>query len=524
MVRPAVLGFVVLLAACGGSGPGRGYKPDAPRSKRLAVVPEEHRPADDTAPIYEAARRGGTKARLTLHPDAALERVAGELVDTIGEDGEPPPVPVVDFAIRWHGLLDPAPMVLLASGPDVAGVAGAIEGLIAESGTLPYNRVGLATFPIPGGLRCLALVSMRYVDAEPVDLVTKAGGVFRLAAKILPPFARPRVVVTSPDESVAELPLADAREFVAQVPLPEPGRYDVEVLAEGERGITVLANFPVWAGVEPPASIEVVPPAPPATDASDVEDELVTQVNDVRRRLKLPALERRTDLDRVARAHGADMVKNRFVGHRSPTTGDPSDRLAKAGIVSGLVLENIGRDYSARALHEGLMRSPGHRANIVSREATHLGVGVVAEPEGDRTAFIATEVYVQFARQIVPANAEREFREILNDRRRRSGAGAVEVDAELSRIARSGAERFFRDRLTQPDVTAAVQEELEPFGLAYRRIGVIVTAVVTIDQAATIERLLERDMTVIGVGIAQGNHPQHGNNAICVVVVLAWPR
>src|SRR5262245_6589214 len=96
-MRPVA--FIFLLAGCC-SGPGRAYHPEGARARRIAVVPDEHRPTKELAPLYEAARRGGARHGLTLVPDAALEDVAKEILPTIGEDGEPPPVPVVEFATR----------------------------------------------------------------------------------------------------------------------------------------------------------------------------------------------------------------------------------------------------------------------------------------------------------------------------------------------------------------------------------------------------------------------------------------
>jgi uncharacterized protein YkwD len=57
------------------------------------------------------------------------------------------------------------------------------------------------------------------------------------------------------------------------------------------------------------------------------------------------------------------------------------------------VAENIFRSFSshqrpltvelANDAHEGLMNSPGHRANILSCEPTQMGIGVFANPNGD---------------------------------------------------------------------------------------------------------------------------------------------
>jgi len=49
-----------------------------------------------------------------------------------------------------------------------------------------------------------------------------------------------------------------------------------------------------------------------------------------------------------------------------------TDRAERAGIRSGLVLENVGRGPDAGSIHRGLEKSPGHRRNILYRNARGL--------------------------------------------------------------------------------------------------------------------------------------------------------
>ncbi|MBE7448064.1 MAG: CAP domain-containing protein [Kofleriaceae bacterium] len=78
----------------------------------------------------------------------------------------------------------------------------------------------------------------------------------------------------------------------------------------------------------------------------------------------------------VARAHSREMRVTGVVGHVSALTGSAADRVKVAGIRTGLVLENIARAYGIAEAQAGLMNSPGHRANLLSRAATHVGIGI----------------------------------------------------------------------------------------------------------------------------------------------------
>jgi uncharacterized protein YkwD len=92
----------------------------------------------------------------------------------------------------------------------------------------------------------------------------------------------------------------------------------------------------------------------------------------------------------VARAHCQDMIDHDFVGHVSPRTGSAADRLHHAGLEPELVMENVGRFYSADQAESGFLGSPGHRGNLLDPRATRIGVGVVFGPEvtGTRPLFV----------------------------------------------------------------------------------------------------------------------------------------
>ncbi|MCZ7677295.1 MAG: CAP domain-containing protein [Sandaracinaceae bacterium] len=132
----------------------------------------------------------------------------------------------------------------------------------------------------------------------------------------------------------------------------------------------------------------------------NVRRELFDLVNATRREAGLPPLREHEGLREVALAHSRDMAENDFIGHTSPRSGTAADRVRAASLSSGLVLENIGRGYGAAEIHRGLMESPGHRANLVNPDVSHVGIGVVAQPEGARSAFIVTEVFIRMSERV----------------------------------------------------------------------------------------------------------------------------
>jgi len=93
-------------------------------------------------------------------------------------------------------------------------------------------------------------------------------------------------------------------------------------------------------------------------------------------------------LTEVARRHSADMAERHYFSHLTPppTSLDPLDRYAQAlgRRPEGVVGENIARtDLPLMGkIHEGLLASPTHRANLLDMEYTRAGVGIYALDDG----------------------------------------------------------------------------------------------------------------------------------------------
>ncbi|MFK4104392.1 CAP domain-containing protein [Streptomyces sp. NPDC019531] len=111
-------------------------------------------------------------------------------------------------------------------------------------------------------------------------------------------------------------------------------------------------------------------------DLSRTADEVVTLTNRERARAGLPPLAVGPLLARAAQAYSTDMAGRAFYSHTSPEGTQPWDRAAAAGSTRRSIGENIAcGQRSAAEVVEGWMNSPGHRANILKRDFTHIGIG-----------------------------------------------------------------------------------------------------------------------------------------------------
>lgn len=113
---------------------------------------------------------------------------------------------------------------------------------------------------------------------------------------------------------------------------------------------------------------------------SEFEKQVVDLTNAERAKAGLKPLEIYTPLMNVAEAKSADMAKNNYFSHTSPTYGSPFDQMKAAGISYRAAGENIAQGQKTpQEVVQAWMDSPGHRQNIMNANYTHIGVGFVED-------------------------------------------------------------------------------------------------------------------------------------------------
>lgn len=111
-------------------------------------------------------------------------------------------------------------------------------------------------------------------------------------------------------------------------------------------------------------------------DLSRTAAEVVDLTNRERARAGLRPLAVDPALSTAAQAYSTDMAARAFYSHTSPEGSQPWDRAAAAGSRMRMIGENIACGQRSPAeVVEGWMNSPGHRANILKRDFTHIGIG-----------------------------------------------------------------------------------------------------------------------------------------------------
>ena len=501
-------------------------------TKGIEVGERKHRPRESPAARYAVA----PKARLSqaeqavldaLEPgsfehDPALSRLVRGLARATPTRNDMPPE-LVDGLLTWHGVVDPPPQVLVVEidpDPDecwnrlspsceepLRALADVARSLLATPGNWKIG-VGIAQGP-GGGTRMMVGAVDRAFEMEPFDVVVPNGKSSSLRGKVVSGRSDPEVHIVDTLGRWRKVPIALGDDGTLSTTVScssTPGVYKIEVFATGSHGPEVVANFPMYCGVKRPAEIRYTLERVGAdVSPTVVEEENFKELNNARRAAGLAPLQWDEKAAQVARSHSADMVRNNFVGHVSPTTGDATRRLTTAKIDSAIVRENVARGYGPRSIHLSLMNSPGHRANVLADDVTHVGIGAVYGPrEGDGPnaprPVLLTQNYFSRAGGDAPKDFVPAFRDMIDEALRAQGGGKVRWDDRLSAVAQSEAEAIAKGRRgrSEQQLRDAV------FGLGYQSMVQHQVESASFRSLSGLELWSSSGKRYVGYGIARG--------------------
>jgi uncharacterized protein YkwD len=251
------------------------------------------------------------------------------------------------------------------------------------------------------------------------------------AGRIASRYSFGHVYLTSPDGKVKETRLL-RRQVDVMLPMAVPGTYKVEVMGDGATGPVVVVNVPVYVGIPEPAASAPTTSAT-AAPAPLIDGRLLSLLNQAREAAGLAPLAPDPELRSLALAHTEDMANNGFFGHVSPTTGTPEDRARRAGLMVTILGENVAQASTPELAHQGLMDSPGHRANMLRSDFTHIGIASASLPASQ--TLIATLVFGRRASAASVEASPAKVLEAINDLRKAKGIRPVTRDRTLQAAA-----------------------------------------------------------------------------------------
>jgi uncharacterized protein YkwD len=244
-----------------------------------------------------------------------------------------------------------------------------------------------------------------------------------------------------------------------------------------------------------------------------IEWALFESINKERAARNLPALRLSPPLSEVARKHSAEMARLGRLAHESASGGTLTNRLDEARIPNVLNAENVARSTSPypALIHEALMKSGGHRENILLPDVDEVGIGVVCGPGGDN---YVTQDFIRSVAWLDDGAARAAVLRALDEARRRRGLAPLQVHDEITRTAQAFA-LLKAEGKTAPPVPAEFGETRVEF-----HAGPDLTKITALIRELPVERFR---MTGVGVHIAPTSAHPAGAYQICTFLLVGNP-
>src|SRR5689334_2935872 len=163
------------------------------------------------------------------------------------------------------------------------------------------------------------------------------------------------------------------------------------------------------------------------------EKQLLDLVNQERAKAGAGRLEWNDRLAQAALKHSRLLEENQDLSHQFAGEPGLQERVGATGLRFNAVAENVAEAPDVAAIHNGLMHSPGHRANILNPDYNAVGISIV---ERGGQLFVTQD----FA-HVLATYTEKQFLDAVvsgfNRARRARGLRAVDVvtDARLHKAA-----------------------------------------------------------------------------------------
>lgn len=261
-----------------------------------------------------------------------------------------------------------------------------------------------------------------------------------------------------------------------------------------------------------------LPRVPPDPALAPLERRMHALVNQERQKRGHAPLAYDDALADVARYHAADMRDHRFFAHESKQSGSVEDRLDRAAIPFATTRENLAEAPTVELAQEGLLKSPGHFANMMADDVTAIGVGVTRGGLMAPENLLFVQVYARRVEQLARGDARRAVVARVDDVRRAAGRGALAWDGALDRLAEDLVDEL-DDAVSPGSLSKVGQKAVSSLGRPGATLAVLGQRVVAASEFDPPSQLVAADRPRAGLGVGLGKD-ERGRAALKILVLV----
>ncbi len=384
-----------------------------------------------------------------------------------------------------------------------------------------WNRFGSALVEDRGKFAVVILLTRRLVRLENVPRRMDEPGRLSLSGSVVPGIRKLEIHLTDPSGKVlTERPLLVASGgFSQMLRLEKRGGYEVQFVVDEGRGPVVATVIAVIVGEGSPRFKSPEFRMPVMVSQGALRTEILRWINRLREENGLSPLILHDELSGLEQRRIAAISPESKLLHTDKKGRGPGERIRRAGFHPASWGENLGRHPSMAGLLDGLANSPSHRRNLLSRDFTHIGLGVDYSNEG--RVWIVGQLFARLEEpEIWRVSGVRPlsgaFWATLAERRRRIGLPEARTEPLTRKAYRILKDAIRKGRLGSEALRSVAESAMrKEFGDAVKLVSVIHVA--SEDDLAAFSGFLQPRWTEIGVAATATEHPE-GMAALILIV------
>lgn len=459
------------------------------------------------------------------HHDATLAAAAREVAFHSAVIGTSPPESVSTFLLHSSGAPETsvARFVLHTNdeGDDVIerAIDEALSQVAAGQGALFF---GAGEADTPGerhSRRIVVLTARRTFELDSAPRFAGLNDRWTMRGRLPVGFRDAVAMALYPDGKLEQVDI-ETRGSAFEVAMPTGairGAIEVGIDGTGPGGPGKLLQLTVDVGRALPRQMSLeIPEGDPDFDSiEDAEAYAASLLARDRAAFGAPVLAVDPELSAIARGHSEEMRDLRYFGHQSPRTGLAGDRLRAARYRTSMSGENLAKNDSLTEAEASLLASVGHRANLLSRGFTHVGLGVAKATERGQTQWYVTQLFAKKAETIDASAALATILDTIDAARDGANARPLELSDVLGEVASEAAAKAAEatgDRLAE-------RVGKEARDRSQRTVAVSIQVIYDLGQLQVSASLLDPDMTRLGAAVYQP--PDDLSGKIAVVLIAA---
>lgn len=330
---------------------------------------------------------------------------------------------IASYVLSLNGIYDYCVPVVVTKKSYIALDRLLNEKIKGFFKTNSFSDIGISVINEGEEESIVLLFTKRYLQLESVPLANYTGQL-KISGKLIDKFYNLRLYVMTPNKKVEEYKIPDEQKNFEFPYLfkSETGKYVFQIVGDDNYGTVTLALFTVYYSFPVESEKEIINlPMVSANPVSrfQAEEQLMDEINNLRRSSGLAPLHYSVVLAQAAAAHSTDMAENSFFSQ-----GSYSEKKSVRNLLDETELEysdygvNVIMGKSIGDIIQRLNNLPYQRHNILDPDQTDYGVGVAVDSQSEGIVnYYVTEIFIKKKLTKFYSAQKEELLRLLNEKR-----------------------------------------------------------------------------------------------------------